>query len=865
MMVDLTSECRNKHMNHHTDINPSGNAEIVTNISDDLPSHPTSLSLSSQHQVPRQELHGSYSTKNLQNQVYPLASVFHNPLNHIRDYKYTKPEVIKQISCTNKIKNNKPTELCNNSVDKCTLDILNQHCHHPQPISFCSNFSKSQLNSQRKRIYTFGTIKSKTSIQQHSSKRMKRSNAASHVDLRLKLFKNQLPDPNSSNFNNKKNTPKKMAPRKQTESLYSDEYPSNQKGSKPGDSLQRKMKADKINSAIFHEIDASFRVNNSTSYKKTTTDNGETSSNDHRDDFKNLLKKTYDDGQASSSSAKQTLVMSPDDYNRLFYKYSNNNNNQGLIHENIKRQLQKLSTSIGDASQFSVYSSSECHNNNNNDKPLDLRNPLQLPCNDVVLSLRNNSNSENENVDTTRNSLMKSTNFNEFWSSLFIWMNRKQNEQREKIQVPQPSSSLSASILSTDQMNFMTPNNNTNTPYSNYHQIPNPQTDFSHLFYSHMSYPPTSVIPPPPAPPPPAPSSVSDPASPVFPSPPSTTANPGNIFMPSGYSMNHHHQYNHHHHHHPTASVVYPVAAAAAAMAVATAVAAASFQPVSSSSASSSSCDQLYSTISSSNGGGAGEFSSQCTRNILQQQQHNNDIDLNQGESVSPSPYTNSNLPGSHLSVSGYPDIITPRAYPLTTSSTHIMDHCQTSSYDSDDKLGNQSISERILDHHLSKMINKATAAAAEEEEEEVEVEVDHQQQQHQHHRHHHHHQQQQQMLLHQTSKKKYLDSIEFLSPHILPPSESLVGRLSLDSRHQFAQRFSCSSSSSAVSSATTSLLDSYAADPNLHHIDNREMNEHHQHEHQQLSNDEFIQFHKTFQLGRSCESSNNNNSNNNE
>ncbi|VDP99285.1 unnamed protein product [Trichobilharzia regenti] len=162
-------------------------------------------------------------------------------------------------------------------------------------------------------------------------------------------------------------------------------------------------------------------------------------------------------------------------------------------------------------------------------------------------------------------------------------------------------------------MNFMTPNNNnnTNTPYSNYHQIPNPQTDF--------------------------------------------------------------------------------MAAAAAAMAVATAVAAASFQPVSS---SSSSCDQLYSTISSSNNGGGGntsvnqpiggDFTSQCTRNILQHNNNNNNIDLNQGESVSPSSsYTNSNLPGSHLSVSGYPDIIT-RAYPLTTSSTHIMDQCQTSSYDSD-------------------------------------------------------------------------------------------------------------------------------------------------------------------------------------
>nr|CAH8846832.1 unnamed protein product [Trichobilharzia regenti] len=424
--------------------------------------------------------------------------------------------------------------------------------------------------------------------------------------------------------------------------------------------------------------------------------------------------------------------------------------------------------------------------------------------------------------------------------------------------LPQPS--LTSSILSTDQMNFMTPNNNnnTNTPYSNYHQIPNPQTDFSHLFYSHMSYPP-SVIPPPGSAPPSS-SSVSDPASPVFPSPPST-ANSGNIFIPSGYSVNPHHP----HHHHPTASVVYPVAAAAAAMAVATAVAAASFQPVSS---SSSSCDQLYSTISSSNNGGGGntsvnqpiggDFTSQCTRNILQHNNNNNNIDLNQGESVSPSSsYTNSNLPGSHLSVSGYPDIIT-RAYPLTTSSTHIMDQCQTSSYDSDDKHGNQSISERILDHHLSKMINKVEA----EEEEEVEVEVEHQQQQ-QHRQHHHNQPQHQQMLLHQNNKKKYLDSIEFLNPRILPPSESLVvGRLSLDN-HQFAQRFS------SVSAA--SLLDSYAVHPNLHHTDNREMNEHinskqhqHHHQHQELSNDEFMQFHKTFQLGRSYESSNNNNSNNN-
>ncbi|CAH8537880.1 unnamed protein product [Heterobilharzia americana] len=346
------------------------------------------------------------------------------------------------------------------------------------------------------------------------------------------------------------------------------------------------------------------------------------------------------------------------------------------------------------------------------------------------------------------------------------------DDELHEFKVPQSSSS---SVGSTDQMNFMTINN-TGAPYSSYHYMTNAHSDFSNLFnHSNMSYP-SSMIPP----------SASNPASPIFPPPPLTT-NSGSIFMTSGYSVNH-----------PAASVVYPAAAAAAA------VAAASFQSL-----SSSVCDQFYSAISSSNATSndntsihqhpTNDYSSHCTRNVLRY-----NLDSNQDEPIS-SLYMHSNLP-----VTGYPDIT--RSYP-PTASTHAIDQCQaslfpTASYSVENKLEKESISDKILDQHLPKIMPKK------------------------------------EQILQQHDRNTDQEHINFFSTRILP-SENPVNRVSLDS--QFAQR--------SLSSSSSLLSENYI-NPSLHPID-RHTNEHNSNK--QFTN-EFTQFSKTFQLVTCAVSNSNDN-----
>ncbi|CAH8504521.1 unnamed protein product [Schistosoma turkestanicum] len=336
-------------------------------------------------------------------------------------------------------------------------------------------------------------------------------------------------------------------------------------------------------------------------------------------------------------------------------------------------------------------------------------------------------------------------------------------------------------MASIDQMNFMT-TNNTSATYSGYHhQMPNSQSDFSHLFHSNMTYPSLLITP-----------STSNPASPIFPPLPVNT-NPGNIFVSSSHTIN------------PTVSGVYPAAAAAAA-----AVAAASFQSL-----SSSVYDQFYSAISSSN------LTSGTNNNNANVHQHlNNDYSSHYNTQHTEDSIQNESITSSYRnsSLTGYPEI-TQTTYPLM--STHLFNqHCPTSlfptsSYDTDHKLENQSISDRLLsDQQLSKMMEK------------------------------------EKQVLQQQDRGDNSNHIDFFNRRV-QPTGNLVNHLPPQDNH-FAPRSSLSSESSS-SSSSSSTSEIYM-NSSLQQID-KSTDEHSTCK--QLSSD-FTQFSKTFQLS-TCESSNNN------
>ncbi|KAK4471794.1 hypothetical protein MN116_005190 [Schistosoma mekongi] len=337
-----------------------------------------------------------------------------------------------------------------------------------------------------------------------------------------------------------------------------------------------------------------------------------------------------------------------------------------------------------------------------------------------------------------------------------------------------------------DQMNFMNTSNRSG-PYINYHHMPNSQSDLSHLFHSNMSYPSLLITP-----------SASNPASPIFPPPPTTTIS-GSILTSSSHSNN------------PITSVVYPSATAAVASA-------------SSQSLSSSVYDQFYAEMSSSN------VTSDSSANIHHDQHSNNnaydssctlhtEVSI-QNESASLS-YRNSNLTGSHLPNSGYSEIT--RACPL--ASNYLFDQLPTtslfptSSYSTDIKLENQSISDRLLlDQQFSKLVDK------------------------------------EEQVLRQQDQGNNSNHIDFFNSRVLP-SENSVNRLSLDNQ-QFVPTSLLSSSASSSSSSSASSSETYI-NSSLQQID-RNTNEHSNNS-KQYSN-EFTQFSKTFQLGTSESVSRHNN-----
>ncbi|TNN20446.1 Suppressor of hairless protein isoform 1 [Schistosoma japonicum] len=793
-MIDLVFQCQkeqHKSHNNHTGNNENVPTGTITCKDMILRSNNSPLL---KHQSIMQELNESNPKKKFKTQLMsPSSTTCHYSPRSLQQSNAAKLRGLKQNEPTNEIISNLNFQYM--QKDKTNYELDAPH----NPLTFYSNLSKisnkeangnkSQWNDQRKRIYALGTRKSKKNLQ-CTSKHVNRFNANNLIDLKSKLSKRELFDINVPNKIMKccidRNTQIETTQRENKSLsdglLYQLENTSNNSND---DDIRRSKITEAINT-----IYRTYAFNHFKTFTDYSNDNTESNAKDILPPISSL----EDTNQIIPSNCVIRKMDYPSSSIKLFPSFQlspsqvkcahlNNNGVEKLSAKQNSRSLQKLSNAIlsynhaGDTTQlnyFNPYTSM-----NSTDMPLDLRNPLQNDFSNMFS--KNNQNNKNDKLNTDNEksdkmySLAENSNSIELWSAVLSWINRKHHEYSRIIQISQPSS-----LASIDQMNFMNTSNRSG-PYINYHHMPNSQSNLNPLFHSNMAYPSLLITP-----------SASNPASPIFPPPPTTTVS-GNILTSSSHPVN------------SITSVVYPSAAAAVASA-------------SSQSLSSSVYDHFYAEISS------GNITSNSNANTHHDQySNNNPYDSNctlhtedslRNESASTS-YRNSNVTGPHLPISGYSEIT--RACPLT--SNYLFDQLQTtslfpaSSYSTDVKLENQSISDRLfLDQQLSKLVDK------------------------------------EEKVLQQQDQGNNSNHIDFFNARVLP-SENSVDRLSLDNQ-QFVLRSSLSSSASSSSSSSVSSSETYM-NSSLQQVD-RNTNEHSNNS--KLYSSEFTQFSKTFQLG-ACES----------
>ncbi|CAH8564428.1 unnamed protein product [Schistosoma rodhaini] len=379
------------------------------------------------HQSPRQELNEPCPKKKFKYQPRSSSSITCNDtFKLVQDYHKSKLESLKHNSTINRINNKMKCHCYRNDKMNYELDTVHN------PIVFYSNLSTNHQkytlwNNYRKRISTLGSsIRSKKKTSQHVTKSMNRLNTNNLINLKSKLLKNE--------FSNK-NLPPKIINPIQFKTINTENF--SHQAETNGDNDNNSQDCDNLHDKIFkamNTIHSNYAFNHFKTCVTNQNNNFENKINDILQPLtpsneinqivhdSHLLKKNNyltNLSLSSSSSSTATALSLPTissshlsvlpikslyDKEKLCSKQNNL-----FIQSNIRKHYHKLTDSIFNYNPLYLNTLYTI----NNDKPLDLRNPLQINLN---TKLYKNYNNEIEKL-----------NSNEIWLTIMKLLNRKLN------------------------------------------------------------------------------------------------------------------------------------------------------------------------------------------------------------------------------------------------------------------------------------------------------------------------------------------------------------------------------------------------------------------------------------------------------
>ncbi|CAI2728716.1 unnamed protein product [Schistosoma spindalis] len=471
-MIDLPFLCRNEQcMNNNTNTIGNGNSSINTNSYRDTILH-SNISPLLKHELPKQELNEPYIKKKCQYQPKSSSSsiTFNHSFKLNQNYNKNKLD--------NLIEHSTNIQQINNQL-KCNY-IHNELNTINNPIIYYSNLTtnyqkykniyKTLWNNQHKRIYTLKSIKYKNKNSKNVLKSINKLNKNNLINLKSKLTKNEYFNKNLSyKYINPIHKTAQIKTRKIENFLHrtvnTTTTTTNNNNSNSSDN--NNQGGDNLHNKIFESINTIYSNHAFNPLKTSITNqnnNFENKINDilmpitslneinqivHCSDL--LKKNNYLSSSSislSSSGSSSTLTLTlPSLSTVLPIKSLYDNEKLYLKQNSIKKHLQKLTSSIFNYNYISnpVYSNS--YYSINNDKPLDLRNPLQIHLNTMLCknkSHNNNSNNNNSYGNSNNNTddklfneieklnklylSMGNFNSNEIWSTIFTLLNRKLNQ-----------------------------------------------------------------------------------------------------------------------------------------------------------------------------------------------------------------------------------------------------------------------------------------------------------------------------------------------------------------------------------------------------------------------------------------------------
>ncbi|CAH8540713.1 unnamed protein product [Schistosoma curassoni] len=454
-MIDLPFPCRNEQcMNNNTNTINTGNSSMNTNSYKDTTLNPNILPLL-KHQLPRQELNESYTKKKCQYQPKSSCSITSNhSFKFNQDYNKNKLDNVIEHSTIQQINNKLKCHYIQNKLDT----IHNPIVYYSNLITNdqkYKNIYKTSWNHQYKRIYTLKSRKyKKKKILLKSTNKFNKNNL---IHLKSKLMKNEY-------FN--KNLPyKSINPIHKTNQIktrnienFLHQTVHITTNNNNNSSNNNNQDGDNLHNKIFESINTIYSNYAFNPFKTSITNQNNNFENKINDILKpitssneinqivhcsNLLKKnnylssSLSSSSSSSSSGSSSILTLPH-LSPLPIKSLYDNEKLYLKQNSIRKHFQKLTNSIFNYNYTSnpIYSNS--YYSVNNDKPLDLRNPLQIHLNTVLYKNYNNNSNNNNNsndklfteIEKLGKSYLSMGNFNsnEIWSTIFTLLNRKLNQ-----------------------------------------------------------------------------------------------------------------------------------------------------------------------------------------------------------------------------------------------------------------------------------------------------------------------------------------------------------------------------------------------------------------------------------------------------
>ncbi|CAH8539258.1 unnamed protein product [Schistosoma bovis] len=461
-MIDLPFPCRNEQcMNNNTNTINNGNSSMNTNSYKDTTLNPNILPLL-KHQLPRQELNESYTKKKCQYQPKSSCSITSNhSFKFNQDYNKNKLDNVIEHSTIQQINNKLKCHYIQNKLDTIHNPIV-YYSNLTTNDQKYKNIYKTSWNHQYKRISTLKSRKYKK--KKNLLKSTNKFNKNNLIHLKSKLMKNEY-------FN--KNLPyKSINPIHKTNQIKTRNIENflhqtvhttttnnnNTNSNNNSSSNNNNQDGDNLHNKIFESINTIYSNYAFNPFKTSITNQNNNFENKINDILKprtssneinqivhcsNLLKKNnYLSSSLSSSSSSSsgsssilTLPQLSSHLSPLPIKSLYDNEKLYLKQNNIRKHFQKLTNSIFNYNYTSnpIYSNS--HYSINNDKPLDLRNPLQIHLNTMLYKNKNyNNNNTNDKLFNEIEKLgkaylsMGNFNSNEIWSTIFTLLNRKLNQ-----------------------------------------------------------------------------------------------------------------------------------------------------------------------------------------------------------------------------------------------------------------------------------------------------------------------------------------------------------------------------------------------------------------------------------------------------